>query len=331
MNQLLFSVSLTLFLFYSVKGYSQEVKDEDSVGYLVVYTVGVDSVHVVINDDFNTAFKIASGDTLTLPTGPAKVRVIKKYYSDQLVTILIREGKTVDLIARMTSLLSGRATDSSSYARIFWGGNNFFLSDPDTELFVNGEFAGSHYIVLDSKERFEVTGVHSTGAYFSKKIRPDRMATFNFHQRHFQPSRATSRILSFFPGGSQFYKKQNIKAVSFIAAIIGGAALAYSYDTRYQISFDNFIKLNDEYRKADNPTDAYYLGLVAQEAYDKSVRLSNNRDRIIYGTALVYLLNIVDGFIAPSIGFRDKSKTINPYLDFDPYYLQPVVRIKTTF
>jgi len=45
----------------------------------------------------------------------------------------------------------------------------------------------------------------------------------------------------------------------------------------------------------------------------------------------VYVANIVDGFIAPSIGYRDESRAIDPYLDFDPVYRQPVVGVKSNF
>jgi len=337
---------LCLFLFFQLVvisagfeiSYSQntdpksESESEDTFGYLRVNVVDLDSAYVVINEDFKSFFEIASGDTLTLPTGQTKIRIIKRYFVDQVTTFEIEEGITNRLSANLIPT-RGREASSlrSSYPRLFWGANNFVLSDPETELFVNGEYVGTHFARIDTVGRFDVKGIHSSGATFSRTFEAPEDQLFHFHQKHLQPSRTTSRALSILPGGSQFYKGQNIKAVSFITGILGGAALAYSYDNRYQQSYDEFNMLADLYILAGNPSDAYRLGLEAQNALDDAERYSTTRDWIIYGTALLYVINVVDGFLAPTIGFRDKSRLINPYMDFDPVYQQPVIGFQTSF
>ena len=321
---------------FSDRSYSQQTdqdpEPQETFGYLRVNVVNMDSVYVVINDDFDSVFEIASGDTLTLPTGSTKVRVINKYYIDQVTTFEIEDGLTNRLNSNLIPT-RGREASSlrSSYPRLFWGANNFILSDPETELFINGEYVGTHFARIDTVGRFEITGIHSSGATFSRRFETTEGQLFHFHQKHLQPSRSTSRALSILPGASQLYKNQNIKAVSFIAGILGGAALSYSYDNRFQQSYDEFNALADLYLLAANPIDAYQLGIDAQNALDDADRYSTTRDRIIYGTAFLYLVNVVDGFLAPSIGFRDKSRLINPYMDFDPVYQQPVIGFQTSF
>jgi len=316
------------------RSFSQDLNPENPSGYLRINVTDLDSVYVVINDNFNAVFNIASGDTLTLATGTTKVRIIKKYYQDLVTTVKIQEGEIRRLGTQLMPL-SGREIEKqslrSSYARLFWEANNFILSDPETDLFVNGEYVGTHFAKIDTVGTFDVTGIHSSGATFTKTFMANAESPFHFHQKHVKPSRATSWSMSILPGGSQFYKKQTLKGFAFTALTLGGAALAYSYESRYQESFEEFGMLNNMYRSTDNPYDAIQLGFEAEKAYNRSVSLSKTRNRILYGTALVYFINIVDGFMAPAIGFREQSRLINPYLDFDHVYQQPVIGVKTNF
>ena len=337
MNKLFFFLSLALILFCgsmvsSNRAYSQQTGQEGQIGYLRVNLINVDSAYVVINDDFNAVLKIASRDTISVPTGTIQVRIIKQYYMDQTTSFNIQEGETQGFQSELIGIRGREQMNRrSSYPRLFWGGSNFILSDPETELFVNGEYVGTHFAAIDTTGRFEVTGVHASGARFTTRFTAGDESVFHYHQKHLQPSRTTSRALSFIPGGSQFHKKQNLKAVSIIAGILGGSALAYSYDSRFQQSYDEFNELVDQYREASNPSDALRLRVETQNALDDANQYSSTRDWFIYGTAALYFINIVDGFIAPSIGFRDKSRIINPYMDFDPVYRQPVIGFQTSF
>lgn len=337
MNKLYFILSLALIFlcgsfFSNNASYAQETDPEDPVGFLRINITNVDSAYVTINDDFGAVLRIASGDTLTLPAGTIHVRIIKQYYMDQTSSFNIKDGETQGFQSELIAI-RGREQMSrrSSYPRLFWGGSNFILSDPETELFVNGEYVGTHFAAIDTTGRFEVTGVHASGARFTTRFTAGDESVFHYHQKHLQPSRTTSRALSFIPGGSQFHKKQNLKAVSIIAGILGGSALAYSYDSRFQQSYDEFNELVDQYREASNPSAALRLRVETQNALDDANQYSSTRDWFIYGTAALYFINIVDGFIAPSIGFRDKSRIINPYMDFDPVYRQPVIGFQTSF
>jgi len=336
MNKLILPLALLLILSFTVASYSQEpqndAEDEKLTGFLRINIVGLDSAYVIINDDFDAALHIASGDTLTFPVGPLNIRIVKPYYVDQLADFTIRDGEVIGLRSSLVPIQGRRILfGRSSYPRLFWGGNHFILSDPETDLFMDGEFIGRHYAVVDTTGRFEVTGVHSSGARFTRRFRSDDESYFNSHQRFLQPSRTTSIALSVVPGGSQFYKNQNIKAVSFIAGMLGGTALAFNYDALYRERYDEFNELADRYLESGNVSEAYLLGIEAQRARDDAERYATTRDVFIYGTALLYLVNIVDGFIAPSIGFRDSNRIINPYLDFDPVYQQPVIGFQTSF
>ena len=325
-------LSACSFLICQERSFSQELTSENLNGYLRINMNNIDSVYVAINDDFDSVFEIASGDTLILETGITKLRFIKSYYLDLVTTVEIEEGETERIGIQMEPVRGRKVLSRwSSYPRLFWEANNFILSDPETDLFVNGEYVGSHFARLDTVGTFEVTGIHSSGTTFTKTYSASAETPFHFHEKYVKPSRATSWSLSFLPGGSQMYKKQPLKAAAFTVVTLGGATLAYSYESRYQNSMDEFNRLNIQYKAASNTLEAIQLGLETENAYNNSVNLSKTRNRIIYGTALVYLINIVDGFMAPSIGFRDVKKGIDPYFDFDPIYRQPVIGVKTSF
>ncbi|WP_372906429.1 DUF5683 domain-containing protein [Rhodohalobacter sp.] len=317
---------------YSQKSDSLMSDEAETIGYLKIVVQDQDSINVVINNDFEEVLKIMSGDTISLNTGVNRVRVIKQYYMDLERNVKIEKGGLKRIVMRLVPVRGNmQISRRSSYPRLFWGANNFILTDPETDLFLNGEYAGTQYAIVDTTRRFEIRGVHPSGEEFSTSFSPGEGAVFNFHQRYVKPSRPKARKLSLLPGGSQFYKKQILKAVAFSVVTLGGAALAYSYETRYQDAKTDFDRINTLYKRSNSPEEAFQLGTEAEEAFDKSVSLSASRNRILYGTALLYLANIVDGFIAPSIGYRDESRMIDPYLDFDPAYQQPVIGVKSSF
>ncbi|MCH8558155.1 MAG: DUF5683 domain-containing protein [Balneolia bacterium] len=337
MKKLILPLALLLLISLAEASYSQAIDNdsEDEVlnGYLRIAVAGMDSAYVVINDDFKGALHFASGDTLALPVGSADLRIIQRYYVDQTASFTIEENEVTGWRASLVPIAGrSRLIGMSSYPRIFWGANNFILSDPETELYINAEYIGTHFATVDTTGRFEVLGVHSSGATFRKTFRADDdESLFHSHRRMLQPSRTISMALSWVPGGSQFYKGQNIKAASFITGLLGGTALAFNYDSLYRERYDEFNELADLYASAGDVSEAYELGIRAQSARDDAERYANIRDVFIYGTAVLYLVNIVDGFIAPSIGFRDSSRIINPYMDFNPVYRQPVIGFQASF
>lgn len=334
-----FTLTAILFLILACFGLTdrltaQELRAEGKIqpGYLKITILDQDSVHVVINEDFNTLLKIASGDTLSIAPGVAKVRIIKQYYMDGVRTAEISEGEIKRVLLRLIPVRGKEEMSRrSSYPRLFWEANNFILSDPETDLYINGSLAGRQYAVIDTVGSFEVKGVHESGREFTTTFRTVPEAPFQVHREFVKPSANRARLLSFVPGGGQLYKKQTLKAVAFSAITLGGAVLAYSYESQYQDRIGEFNRLNSLYRSANNPEEAFRLGNDAEEAYKSSVSLSQSRNRVLYATALVYLANIVDGFIAPAIGYRDKSRSIDPYLDFDPAFKQPVIGVKSSF
>lgn len=317
---------------YAQQSDSLHVDEPLKTGYLELNVTDQDSFYVVINNRFSDVFEIASGDSIELEAGRIHFRIVKQYYMDLQRFITIEENKTHSIGTNLIQAQGNtQRSQQSSYPRLFWEGNNFIQSDPNTDLYVNGENAGTGFAIVDTTRRFEVKGVHPSGREFSTVFTPVEGMQFNYHERYIKPSRSKARMLSILPGGSQLYKKQTLKALAFSVVTIGGAALAYSYETRYQDSKSTYNQLNNQYKTAGNPREAFILGNEAEEAFDEAASIARTRNRIIYGTALIYIANFVDGFIVPSLGYRDESRTINPYLDFDPAYKQPVIGIKSSF
>lgn len=311
-------------------GLSDDVSNK--TGFLKLSVVNQDSFYVVINNQFEDVLRIASGDSIEVKAEPIHLRFVKQYYMDVIQHVDIKENNVHKISTRFLQV-RGEVVRSrrSSYPRIHWENNNFILSDPQTEIYVDDRFLGTHYAVLDTTGTFKVQLRHPTGSERVAKFVSAIDKPINFHQQYIKPSRSTARYLSFVPGGSQFYKKQTFKALAFTAATIGGAALALNYESRYQEQMSEFEDLNSQYFSANNAEDAFLLGNRAEAAYAEAEDLSKTRNRLIYGTALVYIANIVDGFLAPSIGYRDDSRKIDPYLDFDPMYRQPVFTLSRGF
>ncbi len=305
---------------------------ENDFGYLKIEILNQDSVHVIVNDDFETLQKIVSGDTLALIPGRNSIRIISQHYLDMVRNYDVEEGQMKEVRLRMKPFLDNKELSRrSSYPRIFWEANNFILTDPDTDLYIDGLYVGRHYVIIDTAESFKVTGINESGVKLTKTLQPDDKSFFNFHKLFMKPSRKKARLLSFVPGGSQLYKRQKFKGIAFSMATIGGLSLAFYYESQIWGKKREFKQLNSEYQSATDPEEVFTIGVEIERTVNESVKFSNRRDNILLGTTLVYLANIVDGFIAPKIGFRNESLKIDPYLDFDSQYRQAVVGIKSSF
>src|SRR6056297_106792 len=304
----------------------------DSTGYLKPTITDQDSFYVVLNHQFDKALHISSGDSIEVKAGPVHLRYVKQYYVDIEQNVTVEPDEVYKITTRLLPVRGEKARSKrSSYPRLFWDSNNFVLSDLDTDLYINGSYEGQHYITVDTTNTFEVTGIHSSGREFKSTFTPEIGKSFNFYQHYARPEKWKSRYLSSLPGASQFYTDEPLKGVAFTALTAAGAGLAFLYETKYQDQLDSYNQLRKEYRSAINPGEAFVLVNRTEAAFEKAESYSKTRNRLLLGTALVYVANIVDGFIAPSIGYRDESRAIDPYLDFDPVYRQPVVGVKSNF
>jgi len=332
-KKLILLTFLTCFLsIYQGRLFSQDLNQGSSIGYLKLDILDQDSVYVVINEDFDSVLKVAANDTLTLEAGLTDVRIIKQYYRDVNWSVAVDENKFKTLIASLIPVRnSSRLKKQSSYPRLFWEANNFILTDPETDLYIDGIHVGREYAVVDTTGSFEVTGVHSSGKKFTEEFNTDDESFFHFHEQYLRPSRTTSWALSILPGGSQIYKKQYLKGLAFAAVTIGGLAAASIYESKYQDKRNEFFLLEFQYLSEKDQEEALRLGFLAEDAHNSSVRLSEIRNTLIYGTTLVWLANIVDGFIAPKIGYRNGGLSIDPYIDYDLQNRQPVIGLSTTF
>jgi len=335
----IFKVCTAVFIICGLSnvGYTQiperlNSKIADSTGYLKIDILDQDSIYVVINNNFENILKIESGDTLSFKPGVINLRIIKQYYLDLVRNMKAEEGTLKSFQFRLIPIRSNtQMSRRSSYPRIFWQANHFIQSDPDTDLYIDGQFAGTQYATVDTSGSFEVKGIHESGKEFIQMLRTEGVSSFNYHELYMKPDRRKAFTLSFLPGGSQLYKRQKIKGILFSTVIAGGLTATYFYEQRFQTQKQSFNDANSRYFRASTHQEAFRLGFEAEQEYDEMLRFSKIRNRVLLGTAAVYLANIVDGFIAPSIGYRDESRKIDPYLDFDSMYRQPVIGIKSSF
>lgn len=303
-------------------------------GYLVITAEEADSFYVVFNENFETVFHVASGDELAVFPGVYKVRIIKKYHLDFTFNQVIVENQTRHAPANMISFqdrMDSRLKTQSSYPRLFWGGRIMVLTDAETTLFVNDEEVGSGYAILNEDEEFILKGIHSSGNNFRRNISVGDGDKFLYIRQYNRPSRFSAYGLSFIPGASQLYKYQNKKAVVLTTAFSLTAGAGILYDFKYRKKNQKYTETRINYFDETIPQKAFELGNEVEVLFEQAQTLSTVRNSLLIGTAVIYLINVIDGFTEPALGFRGRKLRIDPYIDFQETLVEPRLRISKSF
>jgi len=158
-------------------GYAQIIETADSEGpfpgFLKIEVVEVDSFYVVVNNDFSNVYHFASGDSIALEQGIFRITLAKAYFRDVSFRATIREEETRSIRAHMYALTNLPATKKqSSFPRIHWGAGTVVVSDHDSDIYVDGEYSGTGFAVVNHSERFTVESRNPAGDVRSRTFRP---------------------------------------------------------------------------------------------------------------------------------------------------------------
>ncbi|MFU8812966.1 MAG: DUF5683 domain-containing protein [Balneolaceae bacterium] len=308
--------------------------DTTSYGFIKITVTNLDSFYVVVNEDFETIYSVSSGDSLKIVAGRNQVRIFQRSYADIFLFRRIEENRTNHLVTNILPLTrpSWEVQSRSSYPKVFWGGENFILSDPGTDLYIDDEYIGTEYAVIDTVGNFTVTGITDSGERFTRTYSTlDKTGRFNVYEHSFGLKKSRVRALSLLPGASQAYKGQTIKAISISAVAAAAVFLAINYENTFQSRWSEFTTTRQLYNRAADPSEVFRLGNEADALFRESQRASRNRNRVLIGASVLYLYNVIDGNRTPSVGYRTTRFSFDPYLDIHGSDPIPSVRINQNF
>ena len=104
-----------------------------------------------------------------------------------------------------------------------------------------------------------------------------------------------------------------------MGAVLVGSEFAAKYGLNYSHQYRKFEKIQNKYLAASEPKSAFGLGNLVDKQLKKAKKDARLRDTFMYSILGLYVLNIVDAFLKPKIGYR-KSLETDPYVDFAPHY-----------
>ena len=122
-----------------------------------------------------------------------------------------------------------------------------------------------------------------------------------------KPRKYTAKLLSIFPGFSQYYKNEKIKGSLFLGVTTAALGLAYNYHQSFEKKNKRYLDTLNKYRQANTEADALKLGDEAQAKYDEAKNEAENRDLFLYVASVIYIVNLIDGLNEPSSGYRDEN------------------------
>lgn len=280
----------------------------------------IDSLFVVVDNQFEKAPFIANGDSIALPAGRRRITLSTETTVDRTFYRNVEVGQTTVL---EVGLVRERNREvylrRSSYPVLRSGINLVVVTDPDSEIIVDDVSRGQGIVKLEMNE-----ALHLIQARHSEAGQRERRVTVQMHpprltwvEMYNKPSRKEVRRRSLVPGRAQFYKRQTLKG--FVLA--SGFALTMIGGTYQHISFlihnREYEQLRDEYYKATEEVEALRLGNQTEHHFNAARDAARWRNVLVAVAVGTYLYSLFDGVLnRPPGGYRTPSP--------DPIRLQPL-------
>jgi hypothetical protein len=283
-------------------------------GFLRVQ-VESDTVFLYLNERYNDVIILTGDKTIEVEPGRYTVIVFGKSFPETRATVQIEGGDYHDLFIRIPSTIKNHREAFSTYARYRSNANLLIITDEETSITVT-ETNQTAFGTLMTNLR---PGVYRIKLQHIKGYTEDRYAHVNAYQlttveSYLQPQRGTARRLSLIPGGSQIYKKQYTRGTTFLALTGLGVGTAMVYDQLMKHEKKEFDRIYPQYYDAENERIAYMVGSQLERIASRVDRYESNRNLLLIGAAIVYIINIIDAFMEPNIGFG-RPGSFDPYRD----------------
>lgn len=317
--RIFFKVSLFLFFLFNFS--SLRAQDSTQIGNIVLNittnVIGVDSFYVAVANDIENAIQVFYKDTLSLPVGQTRLTIFQKNFKDSRLVVSIKPDTILTYNTTAFPLSNpAKLGHLSSYPLYYWQASNIILTDDDTQIFVNGTDLGSRAgMIRSERQKITLTGIAYNGEEFSKSFKTSNK--FNVLDFYYRPEKSTLRRASVIPGAAQIYKREYVKAGVFITTVTGLAATSLILNKQYSNEHQKFKELDYAYHHSHAPIQAFELAQKASDQLELAKKKARIRNYFIAGLSAAYLINIIDSFLKPKIGYRSNKVNFNPYVDFD--------------
>lgn len=298
-------LGLLLFSFFAFNSLSAQ-EQEKKTGH-IIFKFNTDSALVVVDYDFSQDTMLTSGDSLELEEGmhtfelnaPLSPKITRRVYVLEVKTKVIEVNFPEDQISI--------ASVQNNYAsKDYFGLNAFILTDSDSEIYYRGQLIGKGFAAIDLPEGSSWIEIENPN-YRGKGIRVNGLPFMKVYEHYTRPDRNTSRMLSFAPGVSQFYKKNYLK--SALSAGIFYPLLIKSIGTQinYNSELDDIDQLIRLYEGADSEQDANSLGTQVELKIEEADDTKRQRNLFVLMTGLAYGIHVFDAWISKPKGGLERN------------------------
>lgn len=282
----------------------------------IKFKINTDSAYVVIGNDYFTAQKVASGDTIKLNRGVRLLKLFTPYAkSGSLYTMVYADSVvTLNHIFKKGNLTPEDLSDNIA-ARYHYDANVMVLTDDDSDIYYKGSYLGTGFAAFNAPEEIGQIEVKNPDFGTSKRTIAVKERQINYVEEYNRPLKSFSKVYSFLPGASQLYKRQYEKSAALGLSNVALITFAALKNAAYKDELDLFNKYNEDYQNASTEQDALRLGDIAEEQQDVVSKLDNQRRFLFLSALVLYAYNIYDGFTSkPAGGYLRKDKDLEFYL-----------------
>lgn len=293
---------------------------QNQSGYLK-FEFNADSAYVIPGNDIYTAEKIASGDSIQLNSGTRLIKLFTPFHKSKTLFVPVYADSTATLTYTFKeSRVNPETISGNIAARYYYDANVMVLTDDDSDIYFNGSYKGTGFAAFNSKEEIGQIEIQNPdfGDHNRRLIISERQ--INYVVNYTRPNANFARIYSIFPGGSQAYKKQYLKAAAFGVSTVSLFTFAGLKSSEYKKERQVFYEYREDYDNATTEQDALRLGDQADSQHDVVKQLDNQRRFLLIGGILVFAYNIYDAFTStPKGGYASQDKDLEFYLSQEQF------------
>tara|TARA_R110000868_G_scaffold378658_7_gene644212 strand:+ start:7009 stop:7908 length:900 start_codon:yes stop_codon:yes gene_type:complete len=251
------------------------IAQDSDLGHLKINVNLPEPFYVVINSNLEQAQKVDSGIVIDLRSGIYDLTIVSKFIDDYSFKVQIKPNK---LTTYSHTFKVFRIDHKSSFKQIENQENLVISTDPESSIYLNGEFVGKHFAsMLVNPSTYQVKVTHPSHGSLEQKVEVDWAET-EYFSKYNQPQNNYSSSTYLFPGAGYIITEQKDKA---IFTYLSMALLAGSY-----FSIDHKI------RTQSNIRDVHKL---------KSLKTAS-----LIGLGVVYFITTLDGKRKPKTGYPGK-------------------------
>lgn len=276
---------------------SSVIGQEPNTGNLLININIPDSFYIVDGNDLINAQKVESGQVLNLDIGVYHFTIVSGYTDDFPISVRIESGATTTLSHTFNVF---RINHYSSLAQIENQQNLIINTDPDSEIYLNGNQVGKHRVeLLVNPGFYSIKTIHPLYGSLKENVEvsfteTELFSRYNEHQIRNAP------IKSLLPGVGYLINDQKDLAILtyFTMGYLAGSYFSIDRKIRDQSAINDVQRLENQ-----QTASLIGLGVVYLFTTIHSKRKPSNgypQKKSIFGLSNVYINNT----IIPTTGFK---------------------------